>query len=287
MRILLTGATGFIGEHVLNTLLEANHTVYAISRKPPRNNYWYQADILKSEEINKIIQDVKADTLIHLAWDVTHGEFWKGTNNKEYAEATKSLLDFFIKRGGRKVIATGTCAEYPMSSEAVSETVDYGGDLTPYGAAKKSVYDYLSSTQKKEPFDFTWLRIFGIYGPGENKERFFPKSIHSIKYKIPFEVKNPSCYVDYVYVKALANFIEVCLQRNNLGAINIGTGRSISISDLHNTLKRYIEDGVLEIQGPIDKPSPNSRIPDCTKLISHGFKFELLDGLQETTQYFS
>lgn len=288
MKIILTGATGFLGKYVHQKLLESKHQVYVISRKPPFGKLWYQADILNHKETGKIVQNIDADVLVHLAWDVTHGEFWNSPKNIAYAEASKSLFDYFLKAGGKKIISAGTCAEYPTSDKAISENAVSKDKLTQYGYAKREVYDYLNSLiQKSSDLNFTWLRIFGIYGPGENEERFFPKVIRHIKYSTPFEIKTPDCFMDYVYVKDVANFISSCLEGRSIGAVNIGTGESVSLLDLYNILKSYIETKQLKIFRSIDKPNSNSRIPDCNKVKNSGFYFSLAQGFSDTVQYFS
>ena len=172
MKVLVTGATGFIGRYVMNLLKKTDHEIYTISRTLKKEKNCYQANIFNTPEIDKIIDTIQPNVLIHLAWDVTHGEFWNAANNEDYTKASKNLFDIFLEKGGKKIIATGTCAEYPTSDKPVREDVEYDGNLTPYGFAKKSVFDYLVSKQEKEDFEFTWLRIFGIYGEGEDERRF-------------------------------------------------------------------------------------------------------------------
>lgn len=286
MKIILTGATGFLGRYVYQKLSESNQ-VYVISRKSPLGRLWYQADILNHKETGKIVENIGADVLVHLAWDVTHGEFWNSPQNTAYVEASKYLFDSFLKGGGKKIISAGTCAEYPTSDRAISEDALYKGELTPYGYAKREVYDYLKSAQQNSQLDFTWLRIFGIYGPGENEQRFFPKAIRHIKYNIPFEIKTPDCFMDYVYVKDVASFINSCVEGCGLGAINVGTGNSISLLDLYNTLKTYMETEQFKMFQDIDKPNLSSRIPDCKKIKENGFYFNLNQGFSDTVHYFS
>ena len=232
MKILLTGATGFIGKHIYAKLLESNVALHMISRKPQEHLKNCQVlDILNLKYSYTLIKNLKPDTLIHLAWDVSHGDFWNSEKNNDYAQATIHLFETFIKYGGNKIISTGSCAEYPTSCQAVSENQDYEGTLTAYGTAKKQVATYLES--KKKYIDFTWCRIFGIFGPGENSKRLFPSIISSIKEKKSFPIDTPEVFYDYVYIKTFSKLILSCINKKGMGIVNIGTGNSLSIFDIY------------------------------------------------------
>ena len=282
MKILLTGATGFVGSYVYKRLVETNHALYVVSRGDITNSgrsIFYQLDILNYQATNQVITEIKPDLLIHLAWDVTHGDFWDAPNNKVYAAASINLFNSFLENGGKKIIAIGTCAEYPTSSESVLEDQVYDGELSCYGSSKKSVFEYLKYKYTNKLCDITWIRIFGIYGPYENENRFFPKVINAIKNNVLFKINYPDIFVDYVYVNDVAEFIVRCIEINGLGAINIGTGISISLTDLFNVIKNYIETKDFKIINTIVKPNSKSRIPNCEKLHKLGFKFSLQEGL--------
>lgn len=275
MKVLVTGATGFIGSYVMNLLNKTKHEIYAISRKIIKQKNFCQADILNIRAIENIIKTINPDVLIHLAWDVSHGEFWNALNNEDYAEASKRLFDLFIKNGGKKIIATGTCAEYPASDKPVSEDIEYDGELTPYGHAKKSVANYLLSENFTKNIEFTWLRIFGICGEGEDERRLFPKMIYSITKNEEFIPQNPNSYFDYVYVGDVAKFIVDCIVKKGCGVVNIGTGKSLAVKDIYETLKNYVQINLFEIKQSGVFPDLGSRIPDCNKVQKLGFQFSL------------
>ena len=178
MKVLLTGASGFIGKYVFNRLDKHIYDVICVSRKNPVSPIWIQLDILDFEATLDTIQIVKPDFLIHLAWDVEYGIYWNNLNNEKYMEATINLFKAFISQGGKKIIAAGSCAEYNASSIAVAEnTVVNKNELSHYGKAKRDVYEWLERNIET----FSWLRIFGIYGHGEDKRRLIPYLIKSFK----------------------------------------------------------------------------------------------------------
>ena len=279
MKILLTGATGFIGRYVYARLLKTDHDIYITSRFQQENlRNCYVLDILDHEASREIIKKIKPDALIHLAWDVTHGEFWGSSKNDEYAQASINLFEAFIANGGRKIIATGTCAEYPASADPVFEDRIYEGKLSAYGMAKLEVLSYLESIKKTHDIDFTWVRIFGIFGAGEDSRRFFPSMIRAIQAHQEYPIQNPDIFFDYVYVDDMACFTVNCLQQSGLGIVNVGTGESFALGDYYLMLKSYVMSRIFEKIRTIMLPCEFSHIPDCTKLIESGCKMQLKSG---------
>lgn len=285
MKILVTGISGFIGKHVYNRLIKTKLDFHVTSRTTqPNMKNCHLLDILNHHDTQLLMEKIKPDVLIHLAWDVTHGEFWSSAKNISYAEASINLFGSFLNHGGKKIIAAGTCAEYPAANIPVLEDLDYHGELSEYGKAKKTVCQFLNSCQINKAIDFTWFRIFGLFGPGEDERRFFPSVINAVRAGVRFETKNPETFFDYVYVDDLACFIVACINRAGLGNINIGTGNAIAMLDLYTTIEAYLKTNSINIIKTINKPSQNSRIPNCEKLQKNGFNFSLQNGLEQTNE---
>lgn len=281
MKIILTGATGFIGQYVYNKLLKIEHEVFILSRNPSSATNWQQIDIFNKVALDEFIATTKADCLIHLAWDVTHGVFWTAPNNQQYAEASKFLFKSFIKHGGKKIISAGTCAEYPTSNLPVSEDLEFSDTLTPYGQAKREVFNCLKELQQEHGINYTWFRIFGIYGPRENPARFIPAAINAIANQVDYPLKNPNIFADYVYVDDLANFVINAITKEINGPVNIGTGKALALQDLYITLKNFAGTGQLQESNTITTPDINSRIPDCSKLWNNSFRFNFESGFNK------
>lgn len=273
MKILLTGATGFIGRRVHEGLMNASCQIHTISRQPRENiPNEHKLDILDTASVKILIKNLCPDALVHLAWDVTHGEFWTSLRNKDYLKASINLCETFLQNGGQKIIAAGTCAEYPMSSEPVCEDIEYDGELSPYGQAKKDLLNHLVNLQQKYMFDLAWIRIFGIYGEGEDKRRFFPLIRQAVLENKDPELKNPHAFADYVHVDEVADFLlRCCLKFGNIGAVNIGTGVSMPMCDWYAKIKAEMTQTEFRPSFGI-KAAPESRIPDCRKFY-HSYQY--------------
>lgn len=254
MKILLTGGTGFVGQHIYHHLQAASHEIVILSRKT-------NCDLLDYRAVSQFVNKTNPEVLVHLAWDVTHGEYWTSPQNDVYKKASIHLFESFLQNGPKKIIGAGTCAEYPPSNKAMAEdySVDYKR-LTPYGRAKREVFEWLVSHCN----DFTWFRIFGVYGNGENPNRFFPKVLKAIQNDESFHIQTPDVFYDYVSIEKIAEFVVWAIKNKGIGAVNMGTGVSHSMQEWHEFIKYdYHHVGV---QSDV-KPHMNSHIANCEKLI--------------------
>jgi nucleoside-diphosphate-sugar epimerase len=181
MIILATGATGFIGKHVVNKLLAENFDVYYLSRNNGQKERCFQANIFDKDAIEAVIKKIKPDILVHFAWEVEHGKYWDNPDNKIYKDASINLFLTFLHYGGKKIIGAGSCAEYCTSVKpTIENTIINNSALSLYGQAKREVYEWLEQNVE----DFIWLRIFGVYGKGEDQRRILPYLTYCVKNNI-------------------------------------------------------------------------------------------------------
>ena len=98
MKILLTGATGFIGKHVAERLITKGIDFVTVGRNSPNiNKEHINADLLLTNNFDQILETAQATHLIHLAWYAEHGKYWTSPLNDKWAEATLKLVEAFCK----------------------------------------------------------------------------------------------------------------------------------------------------------------------------------------------
>ena len=139
MRVLLTGASGFLGRYVLDSLRRQNIETVIVGRQPvPDNTFanFIKADLLTTPDFSWLVKDAKATHLLHLAWYAEHGKYWTSPLNLRWVEATTRLVEEFCKAGGKQVVIAGTCAEYDWSHGYCREDSTPLNPATLYGTAK-------------------------------------------------------------------------------------------------------------------------------------------------------
>ena len=145
-RVLVTGATGFIGRHAMEALRQREVDVHGVG---------HEVDLLGGE-VRSLLQEIRPTHLLHLAWYAVPGEYWTSLENYRWVAATIELARLFAESGGKRIVGAGTCAE---------------GGPTPYGVCKDAARRLLESFSRAAGVSFAWGRIFFVYGPGERPER--------------------------------------------------------------------------------------------------------------------
>lgn len=276
MKVLLTGASGFIGKHLVKKLEHDGIDYIAIGRNLPNNKKNIRSDLISSEDPISTLKKIKPTHLIHLAWYAEHGKYWESPLNVYWLMASTRLIEAFCQSGGKHVVVAGTCAEYDWRYGFCVE------DLTPlnpgslYGIAKKTTYSLSNYICSKYGVGLSWARIFFPYGPGEASQRLIPSLINVFKGKgLPFGVNSDS-YRDLLHVEDVARAFLVCAHSKYDGAINVCSGKPLQISNLVSAVARIYN---CETE-TILKLAPKN--PDATRfLVGENKKLQSLGWTQE------
>ena len=240
MKILVTGASGFIGNHVVEYLLKSGADVIATSRNIDKAKAfgWFGSVTYIPYELNKSIhKDLftlfkEPDLLIHLAWeglpnykDLFHFE----RNLSENYAFIKNL----VQNGLKKLSVTGTCLEYGMQNGCLDEGVPTIPD-TPYSIAKDTLRRFIDALSKQYRFDYTWIRLFYLYGKGQNENAILSQLDRAIDNNEEiFNMSGGEQLRDYLPVEKAAEYIvRISMQDKENGIFNCCSGKPISIRKL-------------------------------------------------------
>ena len=239
MKVLVTGATGFIGNYIVGELLKHKFNVITsgIESKKEIHTDWLGKVIYIQADLNENSEDwfsffEKPDLLLHLAWEGL-------PNYKELFHLERNLPNnyFFLKNmienGLKNVVVTGTCFEYGMQSGSLKEDLETKPD-NPYSLAKDCLRKFLEQLQKKIDFDLKWIRLFYMYGKGQNPKSILSQLEAALKRcdKV-FNISGGEQLRDYLPVEKVAEYIiKISMQDKVSGIINCCSGKPISIRKL-------------------------------------------------------
>jgi len=232
MKVLLTGASGFIGRHLAEKFEQDGIDYVAIGRNYPDNSKNIRSDLLSSEDLLPILKKVKPTHLIHLAWYAEHGKYWESPLNIDWLVATTHLIEAFCQSGGKHAVVAGTCAEYDWGYGFCVEDLTPLNPGTLYGTAKNSTHSLSRYICSKYGVGLAWARIFFPYGAGESKERLIPALFDVFRMaKQAFGV-NAHAYRDLLHVSDVAEAINLCTTKEAEGAINICSGQPLRLESI-------------------------------------------------------
>lgn len=293
-KVLITGATGFIGRHCLPFLMHQNCEVHAVYLNTPgaegKNIFWHQGDLLDSNQIDDLIEMIRPTHLLHMAWFARPGEFWNSTENLRWVQASLELLQKFTENGGQRAVIAGTCAEYDWQHEILSEEVTPLHPKTLYGVCKNSLQTILAEYSKQVGLALAWGRIFFIYGPFENPSRLVPSVINSLILGKPALCSHGNQIRDFLYVSDAAEAFTTLLDSDIQGPINIASGKPVSLKEIIlKTAEKLGRKDLIRL-GAIPSPDndPPFLVGDTKRLsnqLSWSPKYDLESGLGKTISW--
>jgi nucleoside-diphosphate-sugar epimerase len=179
-RVLVTGASGFIGWHTLPLLLDAGYEVHAVSLRAPEEVpsgvLWHQADLLDHECMRSLLDRVRPFHLMHFAWFVEPGKYWTSLENLRWVQASLDLVVEFARCGGRRAALAGTCAEYDWTVAGLCREQETPViPTTLYGASKLAVGTLTGHASHELGVSAVCGRIFFPYGPVSHASGLCPR----------------------------------------------------------------------------------------------------------------
>lgn len=239
MKVMVTGATGFVGRHVVNELHKRGHSVVAIARdiKRAREIAWFERVEFIECDLHKGFQhlfkpDSMPNAIVHLAWPglPNYREFFHISKN---LPADLAFLEAAVKSGVPHLLVAGTCLEYGMQFGPLSEEMETA-PTTPYGFAKDALRKSLQLLQIEIPFTLQWMRLFYMHGEGQNRNSLLAQLDRSIdeRQKV-FNMSMGDQLRDYLPIQKVAENFVLALENPQVkGVINCCSGRPISVLDL-------------------------------------------------------
>ena len=269
--VIVTGATGFIGQHLVPLLLNKNYQVIAVARdsKKATQFEWFKDVEYISLDLHKdytMPSFVRGAGLIHLAWQGLPN-YKSLFHFEENLPASYRFVKALVTSGVDQVLVTGTCFEYGPQSGAIDSTAKPCAN-NPYGSAKDTLRQHLEYLSREHTFCLQWARLFYMYGKGQNPKSLLAQLDNAIDKNDPiFNMSGGEQLRDYLPIEAVAQQLLDLYLSKEKGTCNICSGKPISV-------RRLVEERIKERGSSIELNLGHYPYPDYEALAFWGAKNE-------------
>lgn len=243
-RVLLTGASGFIGSHCLRPLVERGYEVHAVARTPrapaQEGVTWHAADLLRPGAAEALVQAVKPTHLLHLAWYVVPGKLITAPENFDWVTASFELVRRFTEAGGTRAAVCGSGYEYDWSHGYCTEGLTPTVPDTIYGACKHALHEMARTYAAARGLSLAWPRVFFLYGPAEHPQRLVSSVIRALLKGEAAPCSHGRQIRDYLHVQDVADGLVAVLDSAATGPVNVSAGSATTLREIVLTIGRLI-----------------------------------------------
>ena len=296
-KILIIGGTGFLGYHLAKKCLLKKWDVTSIStNRPKKIRFLSKVKYIILDITNKknLIKKIKSnyDYVVNLGGYVNHTEKLK--TYRSHYNGSKNLIDFFLNKKIKSFVQVGSCVEYgenksPQSEKIITNIKDL---KSSYGRAKLLATNYLLKKNKIDNFPGNIIRLYLVYGPRQDFNRFIPLIIKGCLGNSNFPCSSGKQLRDFLYIDDAVNAIIKCLLAKNLQGeiLNIGSGKPKKIKRVIYLIKGLIKlgnpsfDKIKMRRDEINSLYPN--IKKANKKLDWKPKVKFNDGIAKTINFY-
>jgi UDP-glucose 4-epimerase len=235
MRIAVTGSNGFIGKALVAELLQQNHEVCLLVRNQPQVKLLKVSKLFYASSVFDCETELKnwyPDVFFHLAWRGVNSENRNSEENNLYnIQLTLDTVKLAYNTGCTQWIGCGSQAEYGIKNNCILES-DLCAPVTEYGKTKQMLCKNSEDLCNKYGLNYTWARIFSVYGPRDHASTFISYLFDSMLQNKPPQVSSCRQFWDFLFIEDAAKALIALINKN--GVYNIASGNV-------NELKHVVE----------------------------------------------
>jgi nucleoside-diphosphate-sugar epimerase len=249
--ILITGAGGFVGAAVAKAAVAAGHDVTAVVRNDVSRLAALadriairRVDLADGSAVAELLRSERPRVVIHSAWEGVGGAMRSGDIQLDNIRTTVALADAAIAARTRKFVGIGSQAEYGRHDRKIVET-DLPQPTMLYGAAKLAANHLTAQRCREAGVSFAWLRLFSVYGPGDNPNWLIPSTAASlVRGKAPRCTEGTQKW-DYLHIDDVADgVLAAAATEGATGVFNLSSGNPVAVRAIVEMLRDVAAPGL-------------------------------------------
>lgn len=262
MRIILTGATGFIGSKLLSVLRYQGHKLLILTRQRnlrsyDKNEKYIQYNI--GDDFPNEIPDFSPDILIHLAWEGIP-DFSAEMCQKNVHNHIKFIQNIKKVSTLKKVIVSGSCVEYG-SKAGVCFEAERNSPNSYFSWSKQTLCDFYKFFCEENHIKLIWFRPFYVYGPGQREGSLIPTLLKALQNGHYPVLRNPVMANDYIHVNDLIDAFVAGLENQEVeGIYNLGSGKLTAVYEISEIIEELIHKTNKFSSGLVSEPLHSSQL---------------------------
>ena len=261
MKLLVTGAAGFVGAAVVREAVARGHTVLAAVRSPgvpsrladvAGDMRLVAMDLRDTASVARLVADEKPEAVIHSAWRGLSGpDRFDRSQITDNLDASCGLVDACIAGGVKKFVGVGSQGEYGLLEGKISES-DCPEPTSLYGAAKLATLHLTRQLCAQNGVGFAWMRLFSTFGPGDNPNWLIPSLIDQMLAGTRPRTSLGKQLWDYLYISDVARgILAATLSDAATGVFNLGSGQPVAVRSIVETIRDQAAPGLELVFGEI------------------------------------